>query len=201
MLLSSIVASIARQLAERDRACRRAAQPQALQALEDPTRRRAASRTTIGTSSCRRGVVQQPGAHRRRPASRSDRATSVGDMPSSAAFSRSTIERGTSAASSSTYQSTSTTPAVRLEHVLHLPRELDPPRRVGPVDLGDQRLQHRRAGRHLGDLDARAEARGDRQRAAARTRLAIVVALRARARPSAAGSPGCRRRCGPRRRK
>ena len=34
-----------------------------------------------------------------------------------------------------------------------------------PVDLGHQRLQHRRTGRHFGHLDARAVALGDRQQA------------------------------------
>ncbi len=42
----------------------------------------------------------------------------------------------------------------------------------GPVDLGDQRLQHRRTGRHFGDLDAGVCSFCDRQQSS-RTRLAI----------------------------
>ena len=51
------------------------------------------------------------------------------------------------------------------------------------VDFGDERLQHRRAGRHFGDGDARIESRGDLGDARAHA-FGDVVALRACVRAS-----------------
>ena len=62
------------------------------------------------------------------------------------------------------------------EDVLDLPGEGDLLSLIGPVDLGHQRLKHRRAGRHLGHLDARAVGLGDPVNARAHA-LGDVVAL------------------------
>ena len=63
-----------------------------------------------------------------------------------------------------------------LEQIAHLPRQSDTPLHRRAVDLGDQRLEHGRSGRHFGHLDPRAIALGDRQQALAHL-LGDLVAL------------------------
>ncbi len=116
-------------------------------------RRARGSRTTIGTSSRALLVVEQ--AHRsgrRRPAARRTRPrrpTGPRRRPSPGR-----PRGGPSAAGCSTYQSMSTTPA-RLGRTSASPAAAiaSAPGLVRPVDLGHQRLEHRRARRHLGHLD------------------------------------------------
>ena len=67
---------------------------------------------------------------------------------------------------SSTYQSTSTTPGVRLEDLPHLAGEPTALVEIRTVDLGHQRREHRRARRHLGHLDVGAGAARPLERAA-----------------------------------
>ena len=50
-----------------------------------------------------------------------------------------------------------------LEQIAHLPRQSDTAFHRRAVDLGDQRFEHRRSGRHFGHLDSRAVALGDGQ--------------------------------------
>ena len=97
-------------------------------------------------------------------------------MPCSAAFSLSMTKRAFGW-SASIYQSTSTTPGVLLKMSRTLRGERVAVVFVGPVDFGDERLQHRRAGRHFGDGDARTVSRGDRGDARAHA-FGDVVALR-----------------------
>ena len=96
--------------------------------------------------------------------------------------------------SSSTYQSTSTTPAVLSKTVPDLPGDAHLALLGRPVDLGHQGLQHRRAGRHLGHLDARAEVAPRWAASCCAHLLGDLVALRFALVLAAAGSPGCRPR-------
>ena len=135
-----------------------AAHPQLQQRIELAVPARPAAGSAAGTgyltSSCRcSGVTSSPAsagaqrvddvALRRRPA-----APPCGDR-------RSSTSRG--AASAMLLSSTSTTPAS-----LRTPREPPAPACcrpwLGPVDLGDERRQHRRAGRHFDHLDVGAVA-------------------------------------------
>ena len=102
-----------------------------------------------------------PPARRRRPSGRPTRPSAL-DTPAAAAFSSSTSSRHFGCGDS-TYQSTSTTPCGVLER-RRAPSRASSSRAlgIGPVDLGDERLQHRRTRRHLHDLDPRAEPRRDR---------------------------------------
>ena len=81
-------------------------------------------------------------------------------MPCSAAFSLSMTKRAFGW-SASIYQSMSTTPGVFLKMSHDLAGQREPALLVRAVDFGDERLQHRRAGRHFGHGDARAVFRGD----------------------------------------
>ena len=81
-------------------------------------------------------------------------------MPCSAAFSLSMTNRAFGW-SASIYQSVSTTPGVLLKMSMHLLCQREAALLVGPVDFSDERLQHRRAGRHFGHGDARTVFRGD----------------------------------------
>ena len=62
----------------------------------------------------------------------------------------------------STYQSTSTTPAVCSNVDRTVCASASRRVGIGPVDLRDERLQHRRTRRHLDHLDRRAEASRER---------------------------------------
>ena len=120
----------------------------------------------------RLGVVQQADGfacaghlHGRAPRRRRD-AVQRGLFPS-------TTSGDLRAASSSTYQSTSTTPAVCSKIDLICAASADRRAAIRPVDLGDERLQHRRPGRHFGHLDRGAEARARSATSRSRTRLAM----------------------------
>ena len=80
--------------------------------------------------------------------------------PSRAALRRS-ISRSLRGAAAMLLSSTSTTPGVASQHGAHGACHLLPALGFRPVDLGHQRRQHRRAGRHLDQLDVGAQAPAD----------------------------------------
>ena len=125
MLLGSSVRVTRGELADRDRV--RPARPDGTQTASGDDRMSRGSRRTIGTSSRACSSCSRP-AGWPAPASRTTPATAAAERPAAAAFSWSTSSRSFGCWRS-TYQSTSTTPGVRLERRLHLLRRA---RRGGP---------------------------------------------------------------------
>ena len=166
-----------RDLAERDQAAAAAAQLQALQALEIGARGAREAHHDGHVFLLIGGVEQAGGIARARQAQRA-RHILVGDA----------VERG--------FLAVQTDGVLRLivfhvpvdidhaggllEDVANLPRDVDLAVLRGAVDLGDQGFEHRRAGRHFGDLDAGSEAPGHGDQLLADA-LGDLVALELRA--------------------